>query len=434
MNRLRQRLSGDDSGFTLVEMMVALVVFALMSSGVLATLLTVVRTGASNRDRGVAADLASRQIEIARNMPVDQVLAFPNTPVQVDGRSFTVRQEAAILTLDGVGSYCDATDGSALAYKRVSVTVTWPSMGKVDPVRSDTLIKEPVLGADVSTGALVVKLVDAKGAGLPGHTVVVTRDGSAATVATQRTDASGCAVFAALPPGLYTASVSTIGYVGTDGKPTATRPSITVTAGRVAKATPLPYDKKAQLLLSYTVVPSTATVPSTPNDYTAPPTLLVTLASTPTFAATTAPLCPAAPAAPCISQSLTWPRTVDSLFPFPNGYVVYGDDQACPGATPSPAPAPLSTAISTAQAIVLGRLDVTSKTTGGARNVIAWRADNGTCPTQVYVLGKAGQAVRAALPFGTWTVATSVNADKATATSTKTVVVSQTAVATAVFN
>jgi hypothetical protein len=57
---------------------------------------------------------------------------------------------------------CDvpATSGAALAYKRVTATVTWPDMGGVAPVTSQTLLTPPAGSYDPNDGHILVQAFD----------------------------------------------------------------------------------------------------------------------------------------------------------------------------------------------------------------------------------------------------------------------------------
>ena len=70
VRELQRRRAVGDEGFAMVELMVAMVVFALLAAGVLASLNMANATGRGNRLRVVGANLAASQIETVRNTDV----------------------------------------------------------------------------------------------------------------------------------------------------------------------------------------------------------------------------------------------------------------------------------------------------------------------------------------------------------------------------
>jgi prepilin-type N-terminal cleavage/methylation domain-containing protein len=227
-----------DAGFTLAEVLVAMSVFTVLVTVVLGLVVRTAGVAASNDRRGVAANLADRQLESARSQrAVDIVDGLTTRTETVGGVAYTVKQTASYVASGSTTSVCSGT-GSSLAYKLVTVSVTWPDMGRVKPVRIDTLraVGIGVDGLDTATGSVAVSVVGADGAPVSGTLVTLTPGGS-----TRTTGEDGCAVFTSLAAGTYTASASTAGSVGTANTQTASVTSLGVTAGALARGTLL-YD------------------------------------------------------------------------------------------------------------------------------------------------------------------------------------------------
>ena len=255
-------------GFTLVEILVAMSVFTVLVTVVLGLVLRTAATASSNDRRVVAANLADRQIESARSQrAVDIPDGLSTRTETVGGVTYTIRQTATYVPSDATSTVC-AASSSGLAYKLVTVTVTWPQMGLVKPVRADTL-KAVGIGADgldATRGSAAVTVVGASGAAVSGILVTLTPGGGTTT-----TGEDGCAVFTGLTPGTYAAAVSTGGYVGPTNAQSTTLGSIGVTAGGIGRGTIL-YDtsRGAQLVLAG---------PSGSTGWTAPAGILTSLRS-----------------------------------------------------------------------------------------------------------------------------------------------------------
>jgi prepilin-type N-terminal cleavage/methylation domain-containing protein len=235
-----------DGGFTLAEVLVAMSVFSVLVTIVLGLVLRTAGVAASNDRRVVAANLADRQIESARSQRAIDIPDGLTARVEaVAGVTYTVKQTATYVPADATTSVCTAT-GSSLAYKLVTVTVTWPDMGRVKPVRSDTLRAVGIGddGLDATTGSVALAVVGAGGSPVSDLVVTLSPGGQSRT-----TGQDGCAVFTSLAPSTYTASVDAAGYVGTSNARATSLSSIGVTAGDVARGT-LMYDTERALNLT----------------------------------------------------------------------------------------------------------------------------------------------------------------------------------------
>lgn len=270
--RLRVDGAGPDDGVSLMEVMVALLVFAIVSSGVIATLSLSVQETRDGRNRVQAAQLAARELEIARNRftstavgagPDSIVLnavANPDARTQVAGSPqvidrtpYTVTRTAqwtGASSAAGV-SPCDSGATDTLTYLHVRVQVTWPQMGRTPPVVSDTILTPPAgMTSPTPSGHIAVKILDAVGGPQPGVTITVSRTGYSRSGITS-TD--GCAIFPFLTPASYTTVVSSAGLPGTyvdQSGATSISTLIGVSAGNLQKQT-FSYDQAATLSFAY---------------------------------------------------------------------------------------------------------------------------------------------------------------------------------------
>jgi prepilin-type N-terminal cleavage/methylation domain-containing protein len=230
----RAHRGADDAGLSLLEVVVALSVFAIGVTAILGFLVNTDDVVGDNIRRTAATNLVNQTLEAAR---AQTALAITNgrvvTTKPVSGTTYTITQEASFLTSDSTANVCQGS-GSSLAYKHVRVAVTWPNMGNVQPVTGDVLraigVGTPD-GLDSTVGTVAVQING--GTGLPVGGVTVALSG---TSASQVTGSDGCAVFAGLTPQAYTVTASQSGYVGSTNTSTASA-VVSPAAGTVARGT-----------------------------------------------------------------------------------------------------------------------------------------------------------------------------------------------------
>lgn len=242
-NAGRRLTARADSGFTLIELIVAMVILATMSLAVIGIILHTQSQGVTNRNRIAASNLAAREIDLVR-MQFGATDAGPlavanaglvengnplaggvlGQPLVVDGTAYTVTRTAQWNVTGTGASACEG--GSLVAYPTLGVTVsvTWPNMGSVKPV-----VTRAVLAPDKDTGIpstssfIATKVVDQDAQPLSGIVMSATGVGTV----TGSTDASGCAVLTVNPVvagTAFTVRVVDPSYVDLSG---ATNPSKT---------------------------------------------------------------------------------------------------------------------------------------------------------------------------------------------------------------
>lgn len=208
----------DEGGFSLIELVVAMIVLAAMSVAVIGVILSAQAQSVSNRNRVAAANLAARELDLVREQfatstgPIDLATAGTVTnphqlaggvagqPLTIDGTRYTV-QRAVQWNASGNGvSACDG--GSIVAYPTlgVTVTVTWPKMGSVKPVVSTASLAPPKkVGIATDDSFLAVKVIDQESKPLAAMQLQATGG------ATAFTDTTGCAVIPVSPAAAGTA-------------------------------------------------------------------------------------------------------------------------------------------------------------------------------------------------------------------------------------
>jgi type II secretory pathway pseudopilin PulG len=412
------RRPARQGGYSVVELLVAVTVFALVFAAVSLGIGRALEISRSNRNRSTAAYLAAKQLEEVRSKAFDAVTLGSLTcssgstaPCPTDIPSpYTVRQDVSWTSPGSTTTSCNVPSGggAALAYKRVTVTVTWSDMGGVAPISSQTLLTPPSGTYDPNDGHVLVQVFDRNAAPLAGQTVTLTGPESAS----QPTTGEGCVFFAYLTPGTYTTSLNTSGYVGRQGEQPLTQ-AVTVTATQISTVR-LDYDRAATLQIT---VPAPSGTPAA----VIPSPIALTVANSNLTVGTRS--------FPESSTGSGTPRTVTPLFPYASGYQVWAGDcaDADPDGTPDLYPstsrgAPLASNPGAATAgtvnlgAVLARVRQISLTGALVRNtnvtVSGIHAGMAGCTAGETLTATArtdaNGRLRLALPYGTWTVRVTV--------------------------
>lgn len=249
------RVPRDEAGFSLVEVVVALMVFSLVSLGLLHSVIASASASGDARHRVIAANLAASAVDQARaEGRIDlATLASTTSTTVVEGTTYTVERSATWVPGTG-GTSCSSSTGSALLYKRIGVAVTWPRMGTTPPVRSDTVVSPPATALDPTRGNIAVVALsrDARAVGFAQVSL------SGPSNVTALTDDQGCAFFGPVPTGTYTVQVTKLDHVDQLGAPAATG-TVTAVAGQTV-ATQVSVDRAARLRLLGVQSPTGAAV------------------------------------------------------------------------------------------------------------------------------------------------------------------------------
>jgi hypothetical protein len=412
------RRPARQDGYSVVELMVAVTVFALVFAAVSLGIGRALEVSRSNRNRSTGAYLAAKQLEEVRSRAFDAVTLGSLTcssgsaaPCPPDiPAPYTVRQDVTWTSPGSTTTSCNVPSGggAALAYKRVTVTVTWPDMGGVAPVASQTLLTPPSGTFDPNDGHILVQAFDRNAAPLAGQTVSISGPESDS----QPTTSDGCVFFAYLDPGTYTVSLNTSGYVGRQGDQPATQ-TAAVTATQISTLR-FDYDRAATLQIT---VPAPSGTPAA----VIPSPIALTVANS--------NLTVGKKSFPESSTGAGTPRTITPLFPYASGYQVWAGDcaDADPDGTPDLYPStsrgaalasnPAGTSAGTVNlGAVLATVRRTSVT--GTRvantnvNVSGIHASMAGCTAgetlAATVRTDAQGRLRLALPYGTWTVSVTV--------------------------
>lgn len=308
----------SDAGVSLIEVLVALLVFGILSTGIVAGMITIIKMTDDNRARVAATGLAAQDVALARAVGDPFTLAGTvgtktiTSTAAVGSRTYTVVRTVNLVSSSGADATCSSSD---VFYARVNVRVTWPGqLTGTQPVQDDTIVASQGRINDSATGSITISVIGADGS--PEQDVRVTMTptsgGSALTTQPANTDANGCTRSIGLTPGTYSVTLTKTGYKDVQQAATPTK-TVIITAG-ANQAVSFQYDATATYRTAY--------IPW-PVDYSASTPLLPTNLDTTFINSTSGPYTTAAPAASV------------ALHPFPSGYTaiagtpVDGDGATC---------------------------------------------------------------------------------------------------------
>lgn len=245
---LEHHTSDPEAGISLVEVMVAMLIFTIVSLGIIEALISTASFAIDSRARETATNLAAQAIDTARATP-DLFNLFNDLGHQytIDGRTYTVNRVAQWVSDPNQVAPCGA-GGGALQYKRVNVTVTWAGMNNPNaPVRSDTLIAPTTRVSDPADATILVSVENGSALGVSGVTVTTS---PVLSPPAKVTDVDGCSYLLKVPPGSYTITVNKTGYVDPTQNSSPSKGPLTVTAG-ASLSVPFSLDVRQPLLINY---------------------------------------------------------------------------------------------------------------------------------------------------------------------------------------
>lgn len=208
-------------GFTLVETLVGIAIFMMISTATYEAYLGVMKLVRTSQFRIAAINLANEQIEIIRNLPYKDVGIVGGIPqgkvpnVQLLSRSgydFTATTTIRNIDLPFDGQIGSTTnDLSPADNKVVEIEVGCTSCEGFSPVTITAQIAPKSLETASTNGALFVKVFDASGAPVSGADVRIT---STTTTIVDATNNNGMLQVVDVPPNInaYDIQVSKTGY------------------------------------------------------------------------------------------------------------------------------------------------------------------------------------------------------------------------------
>lgn len=412
--RLRSSFD-DDRGITMVEVVVAMVIFAMIAVGVAQGIVISTKIAADAQNRTVALNLNSSQLDFVRTQSPYAVSSTsqstPTATTNIDGITYTTWQTVAWVGLDGADRSCGAVN-SSFQLMRVRVQTVWTGQLSTSPdATSDALLSSDNTIKDPGNGTIFIKVTKADGSPYADLQLTAkSTDGTA--LAVPKTNSDGCAFITKVAPGSYTVTASTTGNIDRSNSATSVSPVLNVTAGSAVPVS-LDYDVDTSIRVTYQTNQSDVHFPSN----------FVTT----WFTASTVP--------PYYRKSGT-PGTVD-LFPSPKaGYSgVAGplvpasnpDVTTCLSPDPSnwdagtvggavlldgarPDPATAVAGGNPSYSVPVGVLQAQGGPSDDGYTIVATSApatagDPGCATGMTYTFSVSGSSPKLALPYGTWSLA-----------------------------
>lgn len=234
MRWLRNRLRAHraDAGVSLIEVIIAMLVFGIIAVGVAYSTITIIKLTDDTRARQVATGLATSAVDAARSFEDPFDIVNLTTTQVVGDTTYTIARSTSWVETSGADVGCGTGTGTLQA-KRVNITVTWAGMlTTTPPVRSDTLIAPDTRINDPSRGTIRISVLGVDGVGESGVSVSVTPTSNGAVLTEQpaATNADGCSFALKVVPGTYSVTISRSGSVD-QNQASAPSTSVVVTAG-----------------------------------------------------------------------------------------------------------------------------------------------------------------------------------------------------------
>lgn len=212
-------------GFTLVEIVVATALFAMLAVAIYQAYGTLTEVVSVSRIKISAADLLNERLEIIRNMPYSEVGIVNGIPSGVLNHSDTFSRDSATFqattTIRNIDDPFDGTlggspnDTSPADYKMVQVDITCATCAHFQPISATTLVSPKSLETASTNGALFIKVFDADGNPVENANVhVVNAKVTPNIVIDDVTNSQGMLEIVDAPPGAnaYHITVSKSGY------------------------------------------------------------------------------------------------------------------------------------------------------------------------------------------------------------------------------
>jgi hypothetical protein len=260
-NKTYARRDNTEAGFSLIEVVLALVVLAAMLASTTSLVVNAMHVSQASRLRQIATDIAADELDCAiASLNVVDASSFP-TPCgeqatllseqgfsgQLDvpaiptvtkaGTKFSVEQEvqpgngACVAPSGGAPPELEVTDWVTFAGGVTSAAPDWWTNQALAPkyVQESTLVAVPASALNPNDGSILVKLTDDVLNGQGGVTVNLYSGGAPATGSPVTnpltTGQSGCALFTNLAPGQYTATASETGWIDSNNDLTSGVPA-----------------------------------------------------------------------------------------------------------------------------------------------------------------------------------------------------------------
>ncbi len=319
MTRLR---FSDARGFAMIEAIAAAALLAIVALGVLKGLDTAQHSSGREKARSVAAALTEQDQERLRSFRAVDLANYDESreiEIEINKVKYTITSRVDWVRDSTGGTQSCNNSATQADYMRItSITESSLINTPIPPVKMSSLVAPPVGAFGNNQGTLGIQVNNAAGKGVEGMPVTI----AGPSTLTNSTNSAGCAIFAYVPIGNYTASVDSAGWVDKGGNQKSSV-GATVSQGTVNVKT-LSYDEAASVDVKFDTEKLDNSTDST-------------VTSTQLAAANAG--VPSGPFSPFAGLRVYKPAaaanviTATGLFPFTDGYGLYGG--GCPGADPT---------------------------------------------------------------------------------------------------
>jgi prepilin-type N-terminal cleavage/methylation domain-containing protein len=376
----------DDGGFTLVEILVATLVFALTATATVGILITAIRTVRENSDRVYASNLARSEIERQRELGTDLItIGNTTTTTTTPEGVFTISTTSNWVGLNQATDACEAA-APGQAYMRVHVEVSGATIS--DPQMSDTIIAPGDDSSLLDSGQIAIKVADERANPVSGVTLQVRNVAAAGPTTSYLTGPDGCVFVPKLAPSsAWQVTINRGGYV-----PRVVNGTTVTNAVVAAQTTRMSFEYAAAASMEFTSSSEAFPIPAgIPLSMGQDPLAIAPVAVT------------------------TYPKTVSSLWPAVGGYQAWLG--TCIDADPASFAAPRTTSTNRTWFAVTPGTKTTASLGGSTVRVRGLPANSlvrithateptGNCTAaQTYDIGRTDSlgVLRVQLPYGKWT-------------------------------
>lgn len=245
----------NNKGFTLVEVLVSVAIFMIISVSIYSGFISIMRTMNIIRIKGIMTNLANEQFEIARNLPYQQVGTVNGIPtgilpqtqeVERDSKTFIIQtvirnvDESFDGTFDG-----SPRDTSPADMKMIEITISCSSCdSSLAPISFTTKIAPKNLETLSTNGALVIRVFDASGLPVAGANINIINNNINPNInLNDETDINGVLTIVDAPPSVdgYQIIVTKSGYstertyLASESNPNPVKPNITVVTQQISQ-------------------------------------------------------------------------------------------------------------------------------------------------------------------------------------------------------
>ncbi len=288
------------AGFALMEVLISAVILGLIVVATFTGFDVADHASADERARAQADVIAQQDEDRLRSFQIDQLSTLSETrTLEYNKTHYTVESTGEFIT-DSTGE-TSCSSATAASYVRTTSKVTWTGAGTRNPVVETSLISPP------AGGALIVKIINAKGEPVSGMPIVATGPAPSTGTVSATTGIKGCVIFAGLAEGEYKATASETGWINSKSggaEPLPAEQAVTIAPGTTGKKE-FEFDRPGELKVSFAATNGAAPEGDTfvAQDTGIPLPGFRTFGALSTYATT-----------------VISPKTI---FPFPHAYTVY---------------------------------------------------------------------------------------------------------------